>query len=284
MKKFLLLAVSMLLTSSLFAQYDFYLRGVVNGWNNLDGWGFTSTDGGNTYTLEKTFTMTGAFKFASQDWNTINYGKGAEAAVLNTPFALQSGSQSNFDCGAKTFNVTKIVIDMVAETATIFGTSGTDEFDVNTDYNLLFGQYFETASLTTRDAMTFKGNGTYEVTTVIKTQDKGCKVANEDYSVDFGSNGSDVQVGIAYEGAKGGPNLWFDEETIEFDKTYKLTITIDKNYNSTFLFEITTNADEAQANAAEVVGIYNMIGQPVSAQTPGLKIFVYSNGTTEKKY
>lgn len=45
-----------------------------------------------------------------------------------------------------------------------------------------------------------------------------------------------------------------------------------------------TAADEAQANAAEVVGIYNMIGQPVSAQTPGLKIFVYSNGTTEKKY
>ena len=48
--------------------------------------------------------------------------------------------------------------------------------------------------------------------------------------------------------------------------------------------KLSTAADVAQANAAEVVGIYNMIGQPVSAQTPGLKIFVYSNGTTEKKY
>lgn len=50
------------------------------------------------------------------------------------------------------------------------------------------------------------------------------------------------------------------------------------------LCPVITAADEAQANAAEVVGVFNMIGQPVSAETPGLKIFVYSDGTTEKKY
>lgn len=283
MKKLLLLAVSFLLTSFLFADNDLYLRGVVNGWNNLDGWKFTKGSG-DIYTLEKTFTMTGAFKFASQDWNTLNYGKGTEAAVLNTPFEIQYNSQNNFDCGSKSFNVTKIIVNIADGTATIFGTSGTDEFDVNKDYELLFGQYFETASLTTRDAMTFKGNGKYEVTVVLETQDQGCKVANEDYSVDFGSSGELVQVGIAYAGAKGGPNLWFDEETVEFGKTYKLTITIDKNYNSTFLFEAVTVADEAQADAPEVVGIFNLIGQPISAETPGLKIFVYSDGTTEKKF
>ncbi|MBR4483133.1 MAG: hypothetical protein IKS58_04055, partial [Paludibacteraceae bacterium] len=200
------------------------------------------------------------------------------------PFAIQAGSSSNFDCGSNSFNVTKIIVNIADGTATIYGTSGTDEFDVNRDYELLFGQYFEDASLTTRDAMTFKGNGTYEVTTVLETQDQGCKVANEDYSVDFGSSGELVQVGIAYAGAKGGPNLWFDEGTVEFGKTYKLTITIDKNYNSTFLFEAVTVADEAQADAPEVVGIFNLIGQPISAETPGLKIFVYSDGTTEKKF
>ncbi|MBO7367845.1 MAG: hypothetical protein J6U24_04530, partial [Paludibacteraceae bacterium] len=50
------------------------------------------------------------------------------------------------------------------------------------------------------------------------------------------------------------------------------------------LFPVITAADEAVANNAEVVGVFNMIGQPVSAETPGLKIFVYSDGTTEKKY
>ena len=283
MKKLLLLAVSFLLTSALFADSDLYIRGAVNGWNDLNGWKFTTTDG-NIFTLEKTFTLTGAFKFASQDWSTYDFGMGSEPAVLNAPFALASGSHNNFDCGAEAFNVTKIVVDLINETATITGTSSADEFDVNKDYELLFGQYFSDATQSTRKSMTFMGNGKYEITDVLKAQEEGCKVANENYSIDFGSNGDFVQGGIPYAGAKSGPNLWFDEETIEFGKTYKLTVTIDKNYNSTFLFEIATNADEAQANAAEVVGIYNMIGKPVSAQTPGLKIFVYSNGTTEKKY
>lgn len=283
MKKLLLLAVSFLLTSALFADNDIYIRGAVNSWDNLDGWKFTTTDG-NIFTLEKTFTLTGAFKFASQDWNTYNFGKGSEPAVLNAPFTIMSGSSNNFDCGAEAFNVTKIVLDLINETATITGSSSADEFDVNKDYELLFGQYFSDATQTTRKSMTFMGNGTYEVTDVLKAQEEGCKVANEGYSVDFGSNGSLVRGGIRYAGEKGGPNLWFDEETIEFGKTYKLTVTIDKDYNSIFLFEITTNADEAIANPATLVGVYNMIGQPVSADADGLKIFVYSDGTTEKKY
>lgn len=45
-----------------------------------------------------------------------------------------------------------------------------------------------------------------------------------------------------------------------------------------------TAAEEVVAETPSVVAIYNMIGQPVSADAAGLKIFVYSNGTTEKKY
>ena len=50
------------------------------------------------------------------------------------------------------------------------------------------------------------------------------------------------------------------------------------------LCPVITVAEEAVANKAQVVGIFNLIGQPISAETPGLKIFVYSDGTTEKKF
>ncbi len=75
------------------------------------------------------------------------------------------------------------------------------------------------------------------------------------------------------------------DDNVEPGKSMTVTLTVlSDDAVSIKVTAIISSADEAQANAAEVVGIYNMIGQPVSAQTPGLKIFVYSNGTTEKKY
>lgn len=286
MKKLLLLAVSMLLTSSLFAQ-DIYLRGAINGWGATDEYKFTTTDN-IVYTLEKEFTLTGIFKFADANWTAgTNFGaeKGSSIPTIGVSFPIVDGSNDNFDCGTNSFNVTKIVLDLANETAIIYGTSGKDEFDVTKDYGLLFGQYFSVATQNTRDAMTFKGNGVYELSSVVLAeQDYGCKIADESYSVEFGSNGDDVVIGVPYAAQKGGGNMWFDTESVEFGTAYKVVITIDKDYNASVEFSIATSAQEASADEAEVVAIYNMIGQPVSAETPGLKIFVYSDGTTEKKY
>lgn len=286
MKKLLLLAVSMLLTSSLFAQ-DIYLRGVVNSWGASDEWKFSTSDG-IVYTLEKSFVLTKNFKFADADWSPgSNFGAQAGSAVptIGQPLPIVDGSNVNFDCGTNSFNVTKIVLNLADETVIIYGTSGKDEFDVTKDYGLLFGQYFLDPTQNKREAMTFKGNGVYEITTVIEEQDQGCKPADETYAIDFGANEGMVQVGVAYAAKKGGANLWFDEETIEWGKSYKVTLTVDKDYNATILVAgPVTVADEAQADAPEVVGVFNLIGQPISAETPGLKIFVYSDGTTEKKF
>lgn len=55
-----------------------YVRGDVNGWDNIEGWEFETFDGVTYWfdvTGDKTFSAGDAFKFASAAWNTpFNYG------------------------------------------------------------------------------------------------------------------------------------------------------------------------------------------------------------------
>lgn len=75
------------------------------------------------------------------------------------------------------------------------------------------------------------------------------------------------------------------DDNVEPEQPMTVTLTVlSDDAVSITVNAVATSADEAAANAPEVVGVFNMIGQPISAETPGLKIFVYSDGTTEKKF
>lgn len=74
------------------------------------------------------------------------------------------------------------------------------------------------------------------------------------------------------------------DDNVEAGQPMTVTLTVLSDDAVSIAVNAVTAADEAQADAAEVVGIFNLIGQPISAETPGLKIFVYSDGTTEKKF
>lgn len=104
----------------------------------------------------------------------------------------------------------------------------------------------------------------------------------------------DLPVMTPVEGAEG----WYEWNFKDVDKSLGVQYMIDgeafgelKTTESVCYDELggnscpeATAAEEVVAETPSVVAIYNMIGQPVSADAAGLKIFVYSNGTTEKKY
>ncbi len=121
MKRLSLLAVSMLLTCTLFAA-DIFLRGSVNGWGASDDFKFATSDN-VVYTLEKSFDLFGEFKFADANWGPDNYGSGGGAVELETPLKLAPGG-SNFNCGSNSYKVTKIVLNLLENSATIYGEGG----------------------------------------------------------------------------------------------------------------------------------------------------------------
>ena len=121
MKRLSLLAVSVLLTCTLFAA-DIFLRGSVNGWGASDDFKFATSDN-VVYTLEKSFDLFGEFKFADANWGPDNYGSGGGAVELETPLKLVAGG-GNFNCGSNSYKVTKIVLNLLENSATIYGEGG----------------------------------------------------------------------------------------------------------------------------------------------------------------
>ncbi|MBO6035126.1 MAG: hypothetical protein J6P34_04655, partial [Paludibacteraceae bacterium] len=121
MKRLSLLAVSMLLTCTLFAA-DIFLRGSVNSWGASDDFKFATSDD-VVYTLEKSFDLFGEFKFADANWGADNYGSGGGAVELDTPLKLAPGG-GNFNCGSNSYKVTKIVLNLLENSATIYGEGG----------------------------------------------------------------------------------------------------------------------------------------------------------------
>ncbi|MBQ2065232.1 MAG: hypothetical protein II455_04110, partial [Paludibacteraceae bacterium] len=121
MKRLSLLAVSMLLTCTLFAA-DIFLRGSVNGWGASGDFKFATSDN-VVYTLEKSFDLFGEFKFGDANWGDYNYGSGGGAVELDTPLKLAPGG-GNFNCGSNSYKVTKIVLNLSENSATIYGEGG----------------------------------------------------------------------------------------------------------------------------------------------------------------
>lgn len=245
MKKiFTLIALAMLCSVGMSAQdaTNLYLRGDINGWGALDDYCFTD-NGDGTFTLEKTFELSGNFKIADKNWSNDNWGSNGENAIIGT-FSVANGG-GNISCNNAVLNVTKITFNKNEGTVTIDGASEANIFDVNKDYGITFHQYADDESSSTE--MKFEGNGKYTVKVVLIEQKYGCKFASENYNpINLGYNEKNASVGIPYIPKNGSDgNIWFDDSAMpEWGATYNVTLIIDKDWNATVTFEKDNTATE----------------------------------------
>ena len=212
MKRLSLLAVSMLLTCTLFAA-DIFLRGSVNGWGASDDFKFATSDN-VVYTLEKSFDLFGEFKFADANWGPDNYGSGGGAVELETPLKLVAGG-GNFNCGSK---VTKIVLNLLENSATIYGEGGELEITSRTvagDDTGIFGTAWDpenTANDMVKDGSTWK-LVKENVSLVSGTEYLFKIVANHAWGVsDYPEDSSNASFTVSQSGAYD-VNFEYDETT-----------------------------------------------------------------------
>lgn len=215
MKRLSLLAVSMLLTCTLFAA-DIFLRGSVNGWGASDDFKFATSDN-VVYTLEKSFDLFGEFKFADANWGADNYGSGGGAVELETPLKLVAGG-GNFNCGSNSYKVTKIVLNLLENSATIYGEGGELEITSRTvagDDTGIFGTAWDpenTANDMVKDGSTWK-LVKENVSLVSGTEYLFKIVANHAWGVsDYPEDSSNASFTVSQSGAYD-VNFEYDETT-----------------------------------------------------------------------
>ncbi len=272
MKKLLLLAVSMLLTSSLFAQY--YIAGdgsATNGWCCGYSWKINgcSLDGsGNS----KSFNLKpGTFNFKVTDGVSIWMGYEKLNTSASTAGTVNSGGNIQFTLAADatvTVSYDDVADQIVITSTTPFGPLSITSWTLVGPSPWLDADWDPEA---TQNDLSFVG-GVYQITKYDVEL-----AADGVYEYKFAANHSWA--------VKTFPALGNDSFEVDKDGVYDLyfglnPVTEEWEVQKT----LKTTANEAQADAPEVVGVFNMIGQPISAETPGLKIFVYSDGTTEKKF
>lgn len=208
MKRLSLLAVSMLLTCTLFAA-DIFLRGSVNGWGASGDFKFATSDN-VVYTLEKSFDLFGEFKFGDANWGDYNYGSGGGAVELDTPLKLAPGG-GNFNCGSNSYKVTKIVLNLSENSATIYGEGGELEITSWTVCGsaAVMGSEFDPTD--TSNDMVFVG-GVYQL------QKKGVALAAD----------------AIYEYKFTGNHAWGVGQYPESMENLEFTVSADGTYNVTF--------------------------------------------------
>lgn len=116
-----------------FVASGIYLRGDVNSWAADADWEF-SDEGDGTYVLyNKTVSKT--FKVADANWSTsCNYGSNGSNVIMDTPYALVSGTDSNISCGSNTYSCSRIVLTIVDGKATLLLESNDDATDISSVY------------------------------------------------------------------------------------------------------------------------------------------------------
>ena len=91
-----------------FVASGIYIRGEVNSWGASSDWEF-SAEGEGTYVLYDK-TLNGQFKVADANWSSsCNYGSNGSAVLMDTPYALVSGTNDNISTGSNTFQCGRIV-------------------------------------------------------------------------------------------------------------------------------------------------------------------------------
>lgn len=98
-----------------------YLRGTFNNWSVKNPMSYDKSSG--NYYLDNV-TLSGEFKIATEDWNTIDLGSNGERMRLNTPYKLVT-SGPNITCRDTVKNAT-FVFNPTDSTLTISSTSSVD--------------------------------------------------------------------------------------------------------------------------------------------------------------
>ncbi|MDY6373024.1 MAG: hypothetical protein SPK91_01215, partial [Bacteroidales bacterium] len=236
MKRLSLLAVSMLLTCTLFAA-DIFLRGSVNGWGASGDFKFATSDN-VVYTLEKSFDLFGEFKFGDANWGDYNYGSGGGAVELDTPLKLAPGG-GNFNCGSNSYKVTKIVLNLLENSATIYGEGGELEITSWTVCGsaAVMGSEFDPTD--TSNDMVFVG-GVYQL------QKKSVALAAD----------------AIYEYKFTGNHAWGVGQYPESMENLEFTVSADGTYNVTFSWNPATK-------------VYGVIPESVTPPTPPVDFDTY---------
>ena len=116
-----------------FVASGIYIRGEVNSWGASSDWEF-SDEGNGTYVLYDK-TLNGAFKVADANWSSsCNYGSNGSAVLMDTPYALVSGTNDNISTGSNTFQCGRIVLTISGSTASLLLESKQDDSDITSVY------------------------------------------------------------------------------------------------------------------------------------------------------
>ncbi len=116
-----------------FVSSGIYLRGDVNSWGATQDWEF-SNEGDNQYVMYDK-ELSGAFKVADSSWSSAcNYGTNGSNIMIDTPYALVSGTNDNISCGNYVFDCKRIILSIVDGNATLMLESNDDESGLTSVY------------------------------------------------------------------------------------------------------------------------------------------------------
>ena len=116
-----------------FVASGIYLRGEVNSWGAESDWEF-SKEGDNTYVLYDK-TLNGQFKIADAGWSaSCNYGSNGSNIIVDSPYSLLAGTDSNISCGSYIFDCKRIILTLTDSSATLLLESNDDSSDLTSVY------------------------------------------------------------------------------------------------------------------------------------------------------
>ncbi|AWL11060.1 Pullulanase [Saliniradius amylolyticus] len=172
-----------------YADTTAYIRGDMNGWSTDDAMTY---EGNGVY--EVTLSLTGGttynFKFASEDWSTINYGdtNGEGTVVEEDPYAMS-------------YNTGNLMFTPEVDGDYVFSVNASDAenpvLTVRNDEPYVGTTVYLRGDMngwSTDDAFSFIGDGQYEIAVTLDAGTYGFKVASEDWAtVNYGEG--EVMVG-----------------------------------------------------------------------------------------
>ena len=116
-----------------FVASGIFIRGEVSSWNADAAWEF-SKESETTYVLYGK-TLSGQFKVADASWSAAcNYGSNGTNAMVDEPYALVSGTDTNISCGNNVFTCKRIVLTIDNGTATLLLEAEDDESGLTSVY------------------------------------------------------------------------------------------------------------------------------------------------------
>ncbi|TQV75627.1 DUF3372 domain-containing protein [Aliikangiella marina] len=201
-----------------------YLRGDMNGWSTNDAFEYLGY-GVYSVAVDLTGGTTYNFKFASEDWSTVNYGatSGADAVVTEGEDKMLAQTNDNLQFTPAIDATYLFQVDASESTAPVLNVVNEEPFVGTTVY--LRG---DMNSWGTSTPFSYDGGRIYTVSVDLTEGTYNFKVASEDWStVNFGAeNASEAAVELGVE-------------ELLFQTNDNLNITIPSDGSYVFIFDMT---------------------------------------------